>query len=215
MLRKMMGLVLMAALCGGVALGDAVQVQGDDLDDSRSLSSGLTGVGSWSSLTITWGIDKSATTGLTTYEYSFSGDGIGTWYLEVSPGVTNHKSFRALDNTALELVGSVTVSGKTLDNALKFTSAGTGGAYKFETYVNPIWGDAFIGTSTSGKYAYNDDFDTDPILGVTSDFTGWVATVDTGSAGDLVIPEPSLSVLALTALLAGAVARRRKKEDEV
>ena len=217
MLRKLMVVGVLLGLMAGVAVAGEVQVTGANLTGNRQTPTGkgLTDVGtSFDEVVLKWDIDLNTTTDQWTYDSWFTGDeapNVGTWYLELSESITM-ASLAPTGGTSMTVVDDAApIATKTFDNAIKFTGDDGSGHYTFWSFINPVWGDAFIYGDAS-NYVYNSGFGGGP-LQTETEFLNWVATVDTGAlGGDVVIPEPSISVLALTALLGGAFARRRKKK---
>jgi hypothetical protein len=222
MLRRLLAVVLMASLVGGAALADEIQVQGaPNLTSSRSIDDGeLVGVGYSDNFVLNWAITESG--GDFTYDYWFTGntdgdpDIVNTWYLKLSDVPIPEGTITPIGDTLLSIEQDVpAVSGHTLPQAVVFTSPDGDGHYKFTTDIDPVWGNTYI-TNTGGDYAYNagyaslpDDEDDWPL------FTNYVAALDTGPyTPGAIVPEPSLSILALAALVAGAVARKRKKKED-
>ena len=234
----MLGLVL-GAVCAGAANAAAITVPWYDLEYNAGYSApvggyrntglyvnefpgpipplpenwgGLDGA-NWGGedLEIRWNITLSESTW--TYDYWFvSSAAVDEWYLEVSPELANPGAFSYAENVVATLG-----AGGGIGNALHFTADDGSGHYIFTTGINPVYGDAYmIGTEGETTYtAQNNQFGVEP-GGTDADFySGWVATVDSTYASDeiddIIIPEPSTAVLALTALVGGAFARRRKK----
>jgi len=221
MMRRVL---IVAAVLGLVAhvAGATVITVNDPADltgarSSRTLTSGLTGsvVGLPGTLTMDWSI--AYTGSVYNYAYSFSGTEnatVGTWDLAVSPAISAGITFT--NGTAGSIVPNVVTSKGTFANAIVFTAAGSSG-YTFTTTVTPVWGSAFIsGTSDNGAYTvWNTAMPTQqyPTGASPWPYTNWVPTVDSGFA-TTVVPEPSLSILALLGLIGGAFGRRacRKKK---
>ncbi len=228
MLRKMMGLVLMVVLCGGVAFGEYIYEEPISVMNNRwtgpDTNKPLGMTGTLSGVTLDWNIVNLGTPsdpGPYRYTYTWS-QVVDSWILEVSPGVSGISFDFSIDSGYTATVGDFVSAGTaTLNTAITFTPTGTGGGktFRFDTWLLPVYGDAYAGIGSGsvanrklGVGTFQATFDASH----TGDFANYLAMPD-GSfgGGDMIIPEPSLSVLALTALLAGAVARRRKKEGEV
>ncbi len=223
MLKRMLAIAVVLAVAGvGVASADdVVSVPFADWAKSQTLDDDATG---WSAsgVTLSWQITKAA--GIYTYKYTWS-EAVTQFVLEASPGKTALSfSWQSGYDASVSWPGSTSVTddnGSTvvLTNAITFTPPTGQNAITsvtFRTKLGPVFGDAQGSKSSTGGYANNPLIGVAVDEGVNSTIANYVPIPDTGwSTGDIIIPEPSLSVLALTALLAGAVARRRKKETEV
>jgi len=228
MLRKAMFGILALALLGGVSLAqDIKQLQDAEYTSNRTIGSGVTAGTAWSDgFRINWSVSGKDGQGYYTYSYTFD-DGATTpaditldeWIVEVSSELTELSTFQFTDGGAVTsgtgqnvFLGTHTATGSGESiYGVKFTYDAA--SYSFKTLQDPVYGDfwATDSATTANSAVWNTGIGVDLAPGPGST-TNWVATVDTESG--IIIPEPSLSVLALTALLAGAVARRRKKEGE-
>ena len=205
---------------GIASAGEVIPVPSGQWTAQLQLTDDNTGWGDDNTVTLSWNITKSAED-VYTYAYTWS-DPVTQWVLEASSDKTDVSFAWGGGYTAdLSWPSSTTVTtvgggSATLDNAITFTpTGGSGTSFSFQTYLNPVYGDVWA-TNVSAGLTNN------PSVGVGVD-ASWVDAMlaanyvpmpDSGYGPDIVIPEPGMSVLALTALLGGAFARwRRRKED--
>jgi len=226
MLRRVAIIAIVLALVGvGIASAEDVVTVPSDRWTGASAQLQLwdndMGWGGDNAVTLSWNITKSAG-GIYSYTYTWS-DPVTQWVLEASPNKTNVSFAWGSGYTATLSWPSSTTRTKvgggsaTLANAITFIpSGGSGTSFSFQTYLNPVYGDVW-GKNALAGLANN------PKVGVGVD-ASWTSAVLAANyvpmpdsaygGGDIVIPEPGMSVLALGALVAGAFARwRRRKED--
>jgi len=228
MLKRMLAIAVVLAVAGGGAFG---AYWSEDPVTVPVLQRTVTGYALGGGVTLDWNIvPVTSGTYQGNYGYTYTWSSAPTsWTLEVSPGAPS-SSFGFVGNYTATIQDYVDITGintnvipapwgpenNTLNTAITFSPTAGTTSFTFYTQLGPVYGDVFGSVSTT---VYS------PWLGVPTDdsmdtpqLANYIPMPD-GSFGDYppvtIIPEPSLSVLALTALLAGAVARRRKKETEV
>ncbi len=219
--RQFVVLAVVLALFGsavGFASDDAVPVWPPTSTNSWIGSLNLTDTGGSDQIDpLSWDISLDSGTGIYTYEYTWSG-AVTKWILEVSPNKTA-LSFSFGSGYTATVANTVAAGSTTLATAITFDPnpsgfpSGSATTFSFRTRLNPIYGDVW-GTDTVGGYtAYNPGIGGDTSLGDTTLAANFVPVPDSGGAGpETAVPEPSTAILALTALIGGAVARRRKKK---
>jgi len=222
MIRRILVLAAVLALVHvGVASASPVSVPFTEWNN-KSVSLTNAGGAAWGGdgVTLSWVITQNLSTAVFKYTYTWS-DAVTNWVLEASPDKTDvsfawgsgYTATLSAPTNVAKIVGSVN-----LTNAITFDpnpvgAGGTGKVFSFYTFLSPVYGDAW-GTNAA-DLAYNIGLGTDPLDANPNLKMNWVPIPDTGwPGGDIVIPEPGMSVLALGALVAGAFARwRRRKED--
>jgi len=201
MLRRASLAVAVVAIlaAGGVSYGMEVT---DHLVGSTTLTNGSV---------LSWSITPPPSTpGNWTYSYTLNAVA-DTVYLETSTGLKQSSTFVSWPVGSLaegpKYFSSPGIYGLKINTSVD-QNAGTS-AFSFVTAINPVYGDFWASSSMKNK-----GFGSDPSFGTTQDeaVIQWAATVDSGGASDIIVPEPSLSILALVGLAAGAFARRKKKE---
>ncbi len=210
-----------AAVIVALAVWPSASALGTEITGSLTSPSGLFTEKGWAD-TLSWDI-SSTSDGRWHYSYTISNHDNDTIYPEVprvifesSPGLT----FELDSGTRSEGVqlwsegdANPRLPGDLYGIRLYRDSGTPGTCYTvgFTVDQEPHWGDFY------GNYHDEEGCHAVWNTGFGHDCDCWWCChpVCPGGNGPTVIPEPSLSVLALTALLAGAVARRRKKETEV
>ncbi len=208
--------VLALLLAGRVASADIVTAVDDDYWD---YSLDLDGTGDLDGVTFSWDIspDDVNNPDIWTYTYTWPDDvALTEWVLEVSPNKTAASFQFGSGYTAV--VGSRDDLSKDsttvdLDNAITFTPDEGTSSYTFYTRLNPVYGDVWVTDDTD--VAYNPSIGQGVgAQGQETLVTLFVPIPDSGwGGGDILIPEPSLSVLALLGLLTGGFARWRRKKE--
>ncbi len=217
MLKRLMVAIVVVGILGAGAQAVVVDVQGGDLVGSLQ----LTDAGGWGDdgVLFSWNISTPGGSGKDWhYSYTF-GDAESYWLLEACPdtgGLFTWGDGYSTVGPQLATGFAPNPWGAGAEWAIKITDTGAAQAtYTFDTDLNPIWGDVYAYDATNNG-AWNTNFNSDPTAAdqASDPFPpGWVAMPDSGLT-DIVIPEPTTGILALTALLAGAFARRRRKKEE-
>ncbi len=223
MLKRLMVGIVVVGILGAAVQADVIPipVQSTFWNTSQALTADGTGWG-LNGVTLSWVISKDVSDPLKplySYTYSFSPDHVSKWMLETSPDISKVSfSFSTGYNlpTGPQVAGPPWTDNPDPDWALTFTpKTSPYYSYSFTSSQNPVWGDVYA-WDAANKTAYNPGFDSDP-SDTTSNATllaNWVPIPDSGwGSGDIVVPEPTTGILALTALLAGAFARRRRKKQ--
>jgi len=207
MIRKVMAILALCLLWSGVASADTIEVTGSDLKGWRWLEGNAS---------INWDIALNPGTGLFGYSYTMNAEvRVSDLRLETSELLTTGNVglyFTFINPSATHVQGPQTWPegpSPTGLYGLKFVQSSD--TYTFTSSLRPVWGDVFSKDGDYGNY-YNNGFGTDPS---SAPFTYWIPTPGPKtSSGEVIIPEPGMSVLALAALVAGAVARYRKRKEE-
>ena len=206
MIRKVMAILALCLLWSGVASAATIEVTGSDLTGWFWLEGNAS---------ITWAIALNPDTKLFGYSYTMNAEKrVSDLRLETSELLTTGNV-----NSYFSFPVGVTVQGpQTWPEGPSPTGlyglklfVHLSDTYTFTSSLAPVWGDVFLKDGDYGNY-YNKGFGTDPS---SAPFTYWIPTPGPKtSSGEVIIPEPGMSVLALAALVAGAVARYRKRKED-
>ncbi len=231
--------ILVLCLCLGTGAGARASVIGSRTTPETN---GIVASDGWEQplggFKISWDIEQVGAD-LWTYSYKLSNaDGsmptdpaLSHFILEVSGDITDenwHTYFPDVTTGTVVEVEDFTATSDGNSNpylpgtlhGIKF--AGDNYIFEFTSTQAPVWGDFY---AKDGKHldpestkefatAWNAGITGDGPTLETTDFTPWIPRPDGDglSPPATIVPEPGLSVLGLSALLAGAVARRKAKK---